>query len=163
MARDTLSIADTLALLAAAPQHIAALTDGVAPDALRAAPAAGEWSATEVLAHMRACADMWGGSILALLAEDAPTVRAINPLTWIKQTDYPRLDFAASFRAFVAQRAELLAALEPLAPAGWQRAGTFTGAGAPLTRTVHSQAQRLAIHERPHLKQLAQTVAALRG
>jgi hypothetical protein len=163
VARDTITIEQTLTLLTAAPQRIAELTADLTPAQLRTSPGPDEWSATEVLAHMRACADQWGGSIMAMLAADHPTLRAINPLTWIKQTDYPTLEFQPSFRVFAAQRAELLVTLQALPPAAWSRGATMTGAGKPLERTVLSQAQRLAIHERPHIKQIASIVKALRG
>jgi hypothetical protein len=163
VARDTITIEQTLALLAAAPRRIAELTADLTPAQLRTSPGPEEWSATEVLAHLRACADQWGGSIMSMLAEDHPTLRAINPRTWIKQTAYPELEFQPSFRAFAAQRAELLELLQPLPPDAWSRGSTMTGAGAPLERTVLSQAQRLAVHERPHLKQIESIVKTLQG
>jgi hypothetical protein len=152
-----------LELLAAAPQRIAARTAGLDPAQLRAAPTPDEWSINEVLAHLRSCADMWGGSIERLLAEEHPTVRSINPRTWIRQTDYPDLEFQPSLEAFTAQRARLLALLTPLPPDGWTRAGTFTGAGSPIVRTVHAFAERLVIHERPHLKQIERIAGSMRG
>jgi hypothetical protein len=163
VARDRLPLEQTLSLLAVAPQRIAESTADLTPAQLRTSPGPDEWSATEVLAHLRACADQWGGSIVAMLAEDYPTLRAINPRTWIKQTDYPELEFLPSFQAFAAQRAELLALLHALPREGWSRGATMTGAGAPLQRTVLSQAQRLAIHERPHVKQIADIVKSLQG
>jgi hypothetical protein len=155
------TIDDVLALLAAAPPRLETLTAGVAPALLRTAPAAGEWSANEVLAHLRACADVWGGCIAAILAEERPTLRAVNPRTWIGQTDNLDLEFQPSLRAFAAQRAELLAVLAPLPPEAWSRAATVTGAGKPLERTVLSYARRLAKHERPHLKQIARIITTV--
>lgn len=143
-----------LTMLAATPPRLVALTDGLAPEALRARPAPEEWSATEVLAHLRACADVWGGCIATILAEDRPMLRAVNPRTWIKQTNYRELDFQPSLHAFAMQRAELMAVLKPLPAAGWSRSAIVTGAGRPLTLTVLSYAQRLALHERPHIKQI---------
>ena len=70
-----------LTLLAVAPARIAELTAGMAPAELRIAPAPAEWSANDVLAHLRACADVWGDCIAVMLAEDSPTIRAINPTT----------------------------------------------------------------------------------
>ncbi len=93
-----------------------------------------------------------------MIAENTPTLRAINPLTWIKQTDYPDLDFRPSLRGFATQRAELLAVLEPLPREGWSRAATVTGAGKVLERTVLFYAQWLAGHERQHVKQVARIV-----
>ncbi|MCO6433882.1 DinB family protein, partial [Nitrosomonas nitrosa] len=81
MASRTLSAAQILALLADAPPHIADFTASMAPAQLRTAPSPGEWSATEVLGHLRSCADVWGNCIDVILAEDEPTIKAINPKT----------------------------------------------------------------------------------
>ncbi len=155
-----LSVEQILTMLAATPPRIAALTAGLAPAQLHTAPNQHEWSANDVLAHLRACADVWGSCIEAIIAHDRPTLRAVNPRTWIKQTDYLEQPFQPSLRAFAAQRSELLAVLEPLAPEGWSRAATVTGAGKVLERTVLSYAQWLAEHERPHVKQVARIVNA---
>ena len=159
----SLPIEEILPRLAETPSRLAALSAGLTPAQLRAAPAPGEWSANEVLAHLRACADMWGRGITDILAGEQPTLRAVNPRTWIRQTDYPDLEWAPSLSAFTTQRAELLTRLESLQPADWSRSAIFTGAGAPLVRTVHSFAERLARHERPHLKQIERIVTAVRG
>ena len=163
MATTSLSVEQVLTLLAQTPQRIAALTDGLAPTQLQAPPGPDEWSANDVLAHLRACADVWGDCIAAIIAEDRPTLRAVNPRTWIRRTDYREQEFRPSLRAFAAQRTELLALLEPLTPEGWARAATVTGAGAVLERTVLSYADWLAHHERPHIKQIARIVAAKRA
>ena len=60
-----------------------------------------------------------GDCIATILAEDRPTIRAVNPRTWIKKTDYPNLEFRPSLRAFTTQRADLLAVLKALPPEGW--------------------------------------------
>jgi hypothetical protein len=150
-----------LPLLAATPKRLATLTAGRPPAELQTAPNSDEWSANDVLAHLRACADVWGTCIVGMLAADAPTLRAINPRTWIKQTDYLSLEFRHSLDSFVNQRAALLTALEPLPPAGWSRTATVTGAGAALVRSVLFYAQRLARHERAHLKQVGRIVNTL--
>jgi hypothetical protein len=157
----SLTIEQALTLLEATPPRLAALSDGVTPVQWQAAPAPGEWSANDVLAHLRACADMWGKYIMAILAEDTPTLRAVNPRTWIEQTNYRALDFRPSLRAFATQRAELLAVLKPLPTEGWARSAIVTGAGKPLTLTVLSYAQRLARHERPHVKQIERIITTL--
>ena len=153
-----LAIEQVLTLLEATPRRIAALTDELAPAQLRTAPTHEEWSANEVLAHLRACADVWGNCIVAIIVEDRPTLRAVNPRTWIKQTDYLDLEFRPSLRSFATQRAGLLAVLSPLPPAGWERSATVTGAGKALERSVLFYAQWLATHERPHVKQIERIV-----
>jgi hypothetical protein len=162
MSSGSLAIEQILTLLAAAPTRLTAMTSGLAPAQLRSSPTPDEWSANDVLAHLRACADVWGNSIATIIAEDNPTIRAVNPRTWIKRTDYLDLDFQPSLGAFVMQRAELLAILEPLPPEGWSRTATVTGAGRPLILAVLNYAQRLAIHERPHLKQIERIANSMR-
>lgn len=158
MSRTSLTIEQALALLAEAPRRIAALTKGLTEAQLHRAPERGEWSANEILAHLRACADTRGEAIGTILASDHPTFRAINPRTWLKETDYLELEFRPSLRAFTRQRAALLGILEPLPRKAWSRAATVTGAGQPLERTVLDYADWVAVHERPHLKQLADLV-----
>jgi uncharacterized damage-inducible protein DinB len=157
----SLTIEQILTLLADAPQRVAALTAGLAPAQLHTSPGEGEWSANHVLAHMRSCADMWGNCIARIIAEEMPTIRAVNPRTWIKSTDYPELDFRPSLQAFTTQRAELSALLESLPHEDWSRAATVTVAGKPLVRTVFFYAQWLARHERPHVKQIERIVKTL--
>ena len=157
-----LTIGQTLALLAETPRRIAELTSGLSAAHLRTAPAAGEWSANEVLAHLRACADVRGGAALTIVAEDWPTFRAIDPRRWIESTDYVDQEFADSLRAFAKQRADLLAVLETLPPDGWARSAIVTGTGRPLERTVLFYAAWVARHERPHVKQVRYIVHAIR-
>lgn len=157
----SLTIEQVLAALAESPRHIGALSAGLVPAQLHAAPNHDEWSANDVLAHLRSCADVWGNCIAVIIAEDKPTIRAVNPRTWIEKTDYLKQEFQPSSHAFVTQRADLLTVLEPLARADWSRSATVTGAGKALERTVLSYAQWLADHERPHLKQIQRIVNAM--
>lgn len=156
-------IDDVLTMLGEAPQRLAELTAGLKPHALTTRQAPDEWSANDVIAHLRACADMWGGSIATMLREDHPRIRAVNPRAWIHDTDYLGRAFRPSLRAYRRQREELLALLESLPPDGWARGATFTGAGKPIDRTVLSQAQRIVVHERPHLKQIARVAGEIRA
>ncbi|MHB0988228.1 MAG: DinB family protein [Bellilinea sp.] len=157
-----LSIERILNILSETPTRVATLTAGLETAQLRTPPAPGEWSANDVLAHLRVCSDVWGRSIALIISEDMPTIRAVSPRTWIKETDYLELDFRPSLRAFAAQRTELLALLEPLSPEYWSRAATVTGAVRPLVRTVHTYAERLAIHERSHIKQVERIMNTMR-
>jgi len=163
MSRSSLTIEQALTVLAETPRRLDALTDGLAPAQLRTSPGPDDWSANDVLVHLRACADVWGSCIAAILAEDRPMLRGMDPRHWMKQTEYRELEFRPSLRASAAQRAELLAVLESLPPEGWARTATVMAWGTPYERTVLSYAQRLAVHERPHIKQVARIVEAVRG
>jgi hypothetical protein len=145
-----------LTILADSPRRIAAAAANIAPDRLHTPPGPGEWPANEVLAHLRACADVWGKYMALILAEDVPVIRAVSPRTYIHKTDYPKQEFQASLQAFSEQRAALLEVLQPLAPEGWARKALVKGVGKPITRTVHDYAERLAVHERDHVRQIEQ-------
>ncbi len=154
----SLTIEQVLTLLAETPPRIAALTDGLVPAQLQTTPNHDGWSVNDVLAHLRACADVWGNCIVAMIAEDTPTLRAVNPRTWIKKTDYLELEFRPSLRSFATQRADLLAVLEPLPIDAWSRTATVTKTGKVLEQTVLFYAQWLARHERQHIKQVERIV-----
>jgi hypothetical protein len=158
-----LTIEQVLALLAEHPPRIAALTAGLTPAQLHATPGPDEWSANDVLAHLRACGDVWGGCMRQIIDQDAPTIRHVSPRTWIRSTNYLDLQFRPSFRAFAAQRADLLTLLQPLAANAWSRTATVRKSGTVLTRTVLSYGEQLAVHEQHHLEQFARIANTVRA
>jgi hypothetical protein len=159
-----LPIDKTLTILKETPPGLAKLTAGMTPAQLHAAPSVGEWSVNEVLAHLRACNEVWGSYyIMTILAQDNPTIKAMNPRKWIKNTDYLDQEFQPSLRAFTNQRRKLLTVLEPLPPKDWMRTNILIGAGKPLQQTLISHADGLARHERAHLKQIERALNALQG
>ena len=157
-----LTIEQNLTKLAATPVRIADLTEGLSPTQLLTPPEPSAWSARDALAHLRACADMWGKYIATILSENHPTFRAVNPTSWIKQTNYREQAFHPSLQAFTAQRAELLGVLQPLAPEAWMRTALVMGAGKPRERTVQTYALWLANHEQSHIRQIERIVTTLR-
>jgi hypothetical protein len=154
---------EVLSRLAEGPPRISTAADGLSAKQLRTSPDDG-WSANEVLAHLRACGDVWGGHIIAIVEEDRPTRRGISPRTWMKKTNYTDLDFRESFAAFSAQRADLLHVLEELTPEDWSRTALIKSYGSMTNE--HSAlffADGLARHERVHVKQIEQVAAAIRA
>jgi uncharacterized damage-inducible protein DinB len=113
------------------------------------------WSANDILAHLRACADVWGNSILRMVEQDHPTLRYVPPRTYIRKTNYLQHKFRPSLQAFTRQRADLLKSLKALDPADWSRGATFTATVRGREQTILSCAQRRAAHEREHCEQLA--------
>lgn len=161
MARQLMTVEQILSILRETPGHLGGLPADLTEAELHAAPWPGEWSVTEIAAHLRSCADVWGAAIETIAATDHPTIRAVSPTTWIKSTGYRELAFASSVQAFSNQRDQLLALLGQLPDHGWSRCATVLGGGRPLELTVQSYANRLARHERTHWRQLAKTVRAL--
>jgi hypothetical protein len=82
----------------------------------------------------------------------------------LRKTEYATWPFPASLEAYAAQRADLLAVLEPLAPESWERVAIVRESGGHvIERSVLFYAWSLATHEQEHLVQIAdaaRTVAA---
>ena len=146
--------ATVLDLLAATPHRLVVASRDRPQALLHAKPEADGWSANDILAHLRACADVWGKSMAAMLTQDQPTLRYLSPRTWLRKTTYPALAFHPSLQAFTEQRHTLLRTLQTLTPADWARGATFTGTTRGRTQTVLRYAQRMAIHEGVHCEQL---------
>ena len=151
---DELSCDEVMALLRQNASQLAEFTEGVPLNRLHAAPGAGEWSPNDVLAHIRACGDVWGGNITRIVEEEHATFPGMSPRTWMKRTDYLERAFDEGLQAFAAQRRALLTTLGALPPEGWQRAATVTSYGQSHERTLRSYASQLARHERTHVRQI---------
>jgi uncharacterized damage-inducible protein DinB len=153
-------IQTVLRVLSETPTQIARIARGRSHQQLHRKPEANAWSAQEIVAHLRACADVWGGSIDRMLAEDHPTIRYVSPRSWIRKTDYLQQNFRDSVRAFSHRRATLVETLSRLDAMGWSRGAAFTATTLGREATVLSYATRIADHEVRHLGQLQRTVRA---
>ncbi len=139
-----------LQLLEETPQRLLKSTKSADEMRLQQRTAKEQWSVNDILAHLRACADVWGDSIDAMLAEEHPTVPYRHPRQWIKKTDYPELPFHESLKAFTAQRKQLLKILKRLSLEDWSRTATIQG----REHTVFTQVRRMATHENVHCEQI---------
>jgi len=143
-----------LRLLAATPRRIASLVRGVEINKLHFRPNPDSWSANDILAHLRACADVWGKSIVEMITRDHPKLRYSSPRSWIRKTNYLELEFRESLKAFTDQRRELLRVLKGLAIKDWSRSATFTATTKGREQTVFGYACRIAEHENKHCDQI---------
>src|SRR5262245_56187982 len=114
-----------LKALAATPRRIKALTQNVDEARLQFKADSKTWSANEILAHLRSCADVWGDSIEDMLTEEHPKISYRHPRQWVKKTNYLELSFHDSFQEFAAQRKKLLKTLKKLSFEDWSRAATI--------------------------------------
>jgi hypothetical protein len=144
--------------LASTPRQIARIARGHDDRQLHRQPAAEAWSARDIVAHLRACADVWGRSIEQMIKEDHPTIRYVSPRGWIKKTDYLDQGFRVSLRSFTEARTALLDTLRTLDTAGWSRGATFTGTTLGRDATVLIYARRISDHEVQHVEQLRRTL-----
>jgi hypothetical protein len=151
---DPAEIESILALLAQTPRRVSAMAMGQESGRLTFRPDDVVWSPNDILAHLRACADMWGKSIMAMITDDHPTLRYVSPRTWVRNTSYPSMQFDVSLDAFSRQRHDLLDALKALAIDDWSRGATFTGTTKGRERNILDYARNMAQHEVEHCEQL---------
>jgi hypothetical protein len=137
--------------LASVPKEIVGIVAGHDEARLTWRADAKTWSVSDVLAHLRSCAEVQGKWIATMLDRDNPTMRAVSPRSAFRK--YVDRDFAVSLKEFAEERAALVKRLRGLDGAGWGRKLTFTGAS-QQTPTVAHCAWGLAQHELDHLPQL---------
>jgi hypothetical protein len=139
-----------LGLLEATIERITTLSNPLTEELLAASPDGKEWSACAVLAHLRACSDLWTHSIYAMLTENAPKIPPIDERKWAKTTRYAEYPFRQSLKVFGHQRNELIVVLRGLRFEAWERRGVVEKRG----MSVFSQVRRMALHEAEHCDQL---------
>ena len=139
-----------LRIISETPERIGLLVKGLDEDRLQYMAEARSWSANDILAHLRSCADLWTHSIYAMLAEKEPVFSDINERKWAKVTRYAQLPFHTSFKAFSIQRENLVRVLADLPFESWERSAMIF----ERRHTVFTQTRRLAKHETVHLEQL---------
>lgn len=139
-----------LVVLEEIPRRLAGVMAGTNDSRLHFKADKRSWSANDVLAHIRSCADVWGQSIESMLAEDNPTLTDIHPRKWIRQTNYTALDFRDSFKAYASQWAVLLRVLKRLSFEDWSRSAVIAG----RRHTIFTQARRMARHETEHFEKI---------
>jgi hypothetical protein len=162
VAAPLLSVDVIMAILPASVPRVAALTSGLSDAQLRTPPEPGEWSAVDLLAHLRASQDVLGRNITRIVQEERPAWRRLSPREWQRKSGYNGSDFAPAFEAFSAGRAELLPFLDSMRTADWERVAVVTVApGRTLEQTARFFGDWLAGHERDHLEQLERAIGAV--
>jgi hypothetical protein len=137
-------------LLAEAPRRIAAATKELAETRLYLRTEEEPWSVSDILAHLRASADVREKFIHIMLTQDRPTLRYISPRSYIRKTNYLDLAFPESFQAYKKQRNELLNTLKNLSLKDWSCSAIIKD----RPETVFSYTLYLTQHERVHCEQI---------
>ncbi|MCB0091926.1 MAG: DinB family protein, partial [Caldilineaceae bacterium] len=81
-------IAKYMQILEKTPDRMTAASDKLTVAQLQGRPGSDEWSINDILAHLRACMDVWGKDIRTMLTEDNPRWRHLSPRTWLRKTNY---------------------------------------------------------------------------
>jgi hypothetical protein len=140
-----------LRILSGTPQQIAQVAKGLDEARLQFKSDRKSWSANDILAHLRSCADLWTHSIYAMLAENEPVYSDINERKWAKVTRYDESPFVESLQVFSLQRENLLRVLKALPLVSWERPAIIF----ERKHTVFTQTRRMAKHEQEHVEQIA--------
>ena len=137
------------------PSRIARLFGTLPASRLSAAPAEGEWSTTEILAHLRASDDVLAYRAYMILARDNPPLPAFDERRWAEVAGYARLDALDSLQTYARRREELVTLLDGLASEAWARTGQHETRGAVTLLDVLTT---LLEHEEEHCAQLEAAV-----
>ena len=136
--------------LAGIPARISTAVAGWSDAALHQAPQ-GQWSAADILAHIRASDDIVAQRIYMILARDNPPLPAFDERRWAEVAGYREADFRASLAVYAARRAEVVNMLQRAGSAGWARTGVHETRGALSITDIVSA---LVEHEEEHCAQL---------
>jgi uncharacterized damage-inducible protein DinB len=138
------------------PDDFATAIRGVSDETLSRRPDERNWSAKEVVCHMRDTEESFMTRFQSLVAMDEPQFLAVEPDRWAADRQYLRNDAAEALQAFRARRQEVLKFLRGLAPEQWERAGTHATRGRMTTKDFVAL---MAWHDDNHLAQLKRALA----
>lgn len=119
------------------------------------------WSPTDVLAHLRACDDLWSANITFLISGTPDRLRTTDPRDYLPTTGYASATFRAHLTTLTRSREQLMDQLEALPDERWLDAVPVPTWGQIYQRHVLYYADRLARHERTHIRQLTRQIRSL--
>ncbi len=124
---------------------------GLAGAALRAHPLEGEWSISELVAHL-ADAEILAAERFRRIATDADaTIHPFDQIGWAERLRYPERDSALDAATFGALRVANVALLRLLPPDAWSRPGHHLTLG---PTTLRAQVLAFAEHTEEHIAQI---------
>jgi hypothetical protein len=148
--------ADPVQVLAATVPAARELTAGVPAPLLEQRPEPAEWSAAEVIGHLWDAELVFSFRARLILAQDEPPLIGYDQDAWARLA---RPGFGALLDAYAALRVANLELVRRTPPTEWDRFGMHTERGRTSFRLLTETA---AGHDRAHLRQLEQTLAAVR-
>jgi len=148
------------AILAQMRGHLSALlgmTAGLSNEAWRRRPEAEEWSAGEILCHLRDVElEVNLPRLERILTEQDPFISAVDPDRWAEPRGYRQQAGAEALVRFTEARMELVGILEDLKPESWRKPARHSLLGPTRLSEIYSVA---AEHDLLHLAQLRRTIS----
>lgn len=148
---DAMNTDDLVDALAETPIWLRETFLHLSDSAARLSPGAGQWSAADVLAHLRASDAILAPRVLQILVRAQAPLIGFDERAWAAWATRARLSISTQVEAFDAQRSELVGVLRTLIPAEWAAEGLHETRGALSVRAI---VQDLATHEREHRQQM---------
>jgi uncharacterized damage-inducible protein DinB len=109
------------------------------------------WSAKEVVCHVRDIEESFMMRFLSIMAMDDPKFLPVEPDRWAVDRQYQRNDVQEALAAFKTRREETLRFLRGLKPEQWERGGIHATRG---RMTLKDFVELMAWHDDNHLDQL---------
>jgi hypothetical protein len=147
---------DPLEVLGTTVAAVRSHTDGVPDEVLTRRPEPREWSVAEVLGHMWDAEIALSWRARLILAQDRPTLTGYDQDAF---ATLARPAFAELLDAFQAMRGPNLLMLRATPEESWRRYGVHSERGDTSLRLL---VETTAGHDRAHLRQIEQTLAAVR-
>jgi len=142
---------EQLARMERTVDDFAAAIKGVSDARLSKRPDDKNWSAREVVCHVRDTEESFMTRFQAILAMDEPRFPPVEPDRWAVDRQYQRNDVGDALAAFRARREETLRFFRGLKPEQWERTGIHATRG---KMTLKDFVELMAWHDDNHLDQL---------
>ena len=129
----------------------AAVVKNVSDAQLTKRPDPKNWSAKEVVCHVRDIEESFMMRFLSIVAMDDPKFLPVEPDRWAVERQYQRNDVQEALAALKTRREETLRFLRGLKPEQWERGGIHATRG---RMTIKDFVELMAWHDDNHLDQL---------
>lgn len=155
---DYLGDREPLAVFEETPAVLRAVTTAVPEDKLRIVEAPGKWSVLNVAQHLAHVELALGFRFRMVLAEENPSLAAMNPDLWIAELFPSDYSLEEALTDFAQLRALNLRLLRRVRPEQWERAGIHSQRG---HETLATMIRMYAAHDLYHLYQIERVKKAI--
>jgi len=145
------TLEEQLARMERTVNDYAAAVKGVPDAQLSKRPDDKNWSAKEVVCHVRDTEESFMIRFQTILAMDEPKFLPVEPDRWAVERQYQRNDIQEALAAFKSRRDETLRFFRGLKPEHWERGGIHATRG---KMTMKDFVELMAWHDDNHLEQL---------
>lgn len=136
-----------------------ALTAGHSPEQWHYRPPANEWSATEIICHLRDVdLEVHLPRLRSLISEKEPFMPGVVADDWARERNYQAQNGPQALRALASARGKLLALLPAEDDNIWQRRGRHTFFG---PTSFHELVCLVLEHDELHIDQISRTLEAV--